>query len=411
MNKRKNVCQRYLLRALITLCGSGFAEISAAIEYDHLNSKSVSESFNLDLGPTEYFDLEIKNTCASTVITAKGFTAATPTTNDGTTSPQGAPSGITPDGANTPTIASCSQAIENIDVKLADFQRENNACLIVPEIQGRITNDENYTGYIVNIDISKDDAVKNGVMKSDIDSIRQTAANSCTSALNTLASTSDGNIVVNRAITDAKAKSDFIALQNNIQNTAIQSISALTSIPISDTNLVVNTNVKGWITEFSGGVLVSSLTDDKFRVDESDSVVTIVRNKSAEDKQRLELGAFTHVFHSSWEGSVLNTGTPAITAGISVNSGDSLDYFIAGSIKFGSAYLNLGVHWGQVSTGPTSLSINTPLSITAAEATTALNASASDTHTDNGIFVSISYTFAGQGANPVKSRLAFPQAE
>ena len=179
---------------------------------------------------------------------------------------------------------------------------------------------------------------------------------------------------------------------------------------VQNTQLFVSTGEQKWKTDFSGGVVASSLTDRKYRATLSDSSVEIARAKKLEDSQRLTLAAFTHVYHSRWVGSIFDFGTPAISAGLSLNNGDNLDYFLGPSFLFGNAAINMGIHWGQTASLPRNISLNSHFMGTVDEANALLD-STTETRTDRGFFISVTFTFAGPGQAPFSQIVAIPDPQ
>ena len=375
-----------------------------AIVYDHLDSDSEGKSYDLNVASNEYIKLDVLNTCEDTDI--NWFKVSGSEVNNRLTA-NGAPEEAIP-----VIKASCDFVNEKVKSKLTEFSKKPGMCVLTEKKSVLIPNEPGITGFVVELDVPGNAKTVNAVSPAQIKeleiSLSKTAGDFCTSELTKLVQASSGKFTLGAIVTDETLRTKIAQLQDKVSKNIDEELKKFKPATLADTRLVINTGVKGWTTDFSGGILVSGLTSKKFRVDNTDSDIQFVRSKAAEDKQRLELGAFTHVYHADWTNSVFKTGTPAITAGISVNNGDKLDYFAGISLKFGAAYLNVGSHWGQVSTGPTKYPINTALSIDEATAIAALEASSEQTRTEQSFFVSVSFSFAGQGAAPVKSALAFP---
>lgn len=141
-----------------------------------------------------------------------------------------------------------------------------------------------------------------------------------------------------------------------------------------------------WDYEFAGAFTVSDLTDPTYslqarEVDDEEQMF-IIRDRDAEDKTKLGIGAFTHLFHTRFP-------AVALSFGLGINEDNKTTYFVGPSWRWGGkGALTAGVTFGSVARLPAGARENER-----ATNTNILNELGS--RTANRFFLSFSYSFLG----------------
>lgn len=354
------------------------------VTYDHKAEKSDATSFDVPTQAGNSITLNVLNTCDSSKILASGIKLSKEPVNSSVPRPS-ASQVVQP-------VAGDHCAEIRMEKKTKEDDLKSKTCFLSSKTID-ITHKSEFDGYLVKVLLSDSQNKRNAVSKEEFDDTSKRAQSKADEVCEVVKSIAD------TAARDAilkSAKSELSRLYQGLEKTELKS-----------TELIINVQTEGWLADFSGGVIVSDLTDPVYGLRTSDNITTISRLKSSEDEHSLVLGAFTHVYHSAWRNRFLKQGTPAITAGLSVNNGSTLDYFVGPSIKFGSAFVNMGFHWGQVSRLPTAFFEGQEV-VEDADTLNAVSSSNLESKTKRGIYFSLSYTFAGQGKSTLVNRLALP---
>lgn len=142
-----------------------------------------------------------------------------------------------------------------------------------------------------------------------------------------------------------------------------------------------------WDYEFAGAFTVSDLTDPTYslqarEVDGGEEQMFIVRDRDAEDRTKLGIGAFTHLFHT-------RLPAVALSFGLGINEDNKTTYFVGPSWRWGGkGALTAGVAFGSVARLPAGARENE-------RATNTNVLSELGSKTANRYFLSFSYSFLG----------------
>jgi hypothetical protein len=159
---------------------------------------------------------------------------------------------------------------------------------------------------------------------------------------------------------------------------------------LDDVAYLLNIEKSPWALGMSGGLSISEVVDPRFAVisdpasTATPAATIVVRNRDAEDSQKLGFAGFVHVHNEHW---VLKDIPIAATFGLGVQDDDAISGFAGVSFAaFDLAYLTVGYNWSSVDRLPTGQRLGaTPIS------DNVLNDLPSKT--DNGWFLGISFKF------------------
>jgi hypothetical protein len=156
-----------------------------------------------------------------------------------------------------------------------------------------------------------------------------------------------------------------------------------------------------WALVMSGGLTISKVTDPRFAVvTDSSSKTTppgkiVIRDRSAEDSQRLGFAGFLHLHNQAWNfGDIALAGT----AGFGIDEKSSISGFLGVSAAaWDNAYLTVGWNWRSVDRLPAGQSLGAaPISDNVL--------SSLPTRTASGFFIGISYKLMSPGESFFKSK-------
>jgi hypothetical protein len=156
---------------------------------------------------------------------------------------------------------------------------------------------------------------------------------------------------------------------------------------LPDATLVISVKTLGFDYEMAGAFTATGLTDPVFAVhkttENGQDRQTIFRDRAAEDRNHLGMGALIHTYNTRW---------PYIagTFGIGINQGNRVTYYAGPSLKVGKAYLTAGIAAGSVNRLPAGLAVGDLLTDTNALAN-------GGTRVSRSWFVGFSYTFLNPG--------------
>lgn len=150
---------------------------------------------------------------------------------------------------------------------------------------------------------------------------------------------------------------------------------------LDEATLILHFERDGWSFQVAGGFTITNLTDPKFALEERDGESILVRDRGAEDKQRLGIAALSHIYHlkhPNWAG----------TFGLGINQDNKTSYFTGISYRFGNtAALTLGYNWASVTERPAGVKLG--------QAVPANTLSNLGSKTDGDFFLAISLSFLG----------------
>jgi uncharacterized membrane protein YgcG len=133
-------------------------------------------------------------------------------------------------------------------------------------------------------------------------------------------------------------------------------------VELNEVKLVINVAQRKWNYEIAGAFTTSLLTDPKFgivtRKDPADNMDKsfVVRDRGTEDKARLGVGAFIHLYHT-------NLPWLAGTFGLGINQSNKTTYFTGLSYRFSdTAAATVGYSWGSVDRLPPGTDTSKPVS-------------------------------------------------
>jgi hypothetical protein len=119
-----------------------------------------------------------------------------------------------------------------------------------------------------------------------------------------------------------------------------------------------------WALGMSGGLTISDVVDPRYAVipdpagTATPPTTIVIRDKGAEDSQKLGFAGFLHVHHEKWKlGDIPIAGT----FGLGIVEDNSLSGFVGVSAAaFDLAYVTLGWNWSSVDRLPAGQRLNAP---------------------------------------------------
>jgi hypothetical protein len=138
----------------------------------------------------------------------------------------------------------------------------------------------------------------------------------------------------------------------NVAGCAVPKETEKKAVELTKARFLVNVQRSSWALGMSGGLTISDVVDPRFAViaDPASTATPptkiVVRDRDAEDSQKLGFAGFLHVHNDKWQ----PFGVPiAGTFGLGMQDNNSINGFLGVSAAaFDLAYLTLGWNWSSV---------------------------------------------------------------
>lgn len=175
------------------------------------------------------------------------------------------------------------------------------------------------------------------------------------------------------------------------------------SIELKAASYLISVESSPWALGMSGGLSISDVVDPRFAVvDDPASTTTppstiVIRDKGAEDSQKLGFAGFLHVHHQKWKvGDIPIAGT----FGLGIAEENSISGFVGVSAAaFDLAYLTIGWNWSAIDRLPAGQRLGArPIGDNVL--------SDLPSKTDDGWFIGISFKLMSPGESFFKSKTA-----
>lgn len=221
--------------------------------------------------------------------------------------------------------------------------------------------------------------------------------------------------ITQRGSADAKilglSSLDFDATVKKMQESnscAVPPEMAKKATPLGSAVFLLDIESSPWALGMSGGLTISDVVDPRFAiVDDPASTTTpvgnlVIRDRGAEDSEKLGFAGFLHVHHERWK----LKGIPiAGTFGLGIQEQNSISGFVGVSAAaFDLAYLTLGWNWSSVDRLPAGQRLGAaPIND---NVLTDL-----PSKVDSGWFLGISFKLMSPGESFFKKKVAVPEPE
>ncbi len=342
---KKNAVRAVRVVIALNIGAVCMANAQTPVQFEH-SDKDQRKQQSIDVEPGDRIEVVINNTCPD--LFDYQYVAFTRSENEST-----------PKGGPTADIATCAEADAKKALKEAGFcERKSSALSFV--------HDRTASSYQIIVGKKAGVAVARGLTKKDFDAA-------------ITAMTQQPKCDVPK---DLAGKSIALAEQASY-------LIQVTSSP--------------WALGMSGGLTISDVVDPRFAVvNDPASTATppttiVVRDRGAEDSQKLGFAGFLHVHNENWK--VLDMPI-APTFGLGIQDQNSISGFVGASLAaFDMAYLTFGWNWSSVERLPTGQRLGAaPIS------DNVLNDLPS--RTDNGWFIGFSFKLMSPGADFFKKKVA-----
>lgn len=174
------------------------------------------------------------------------------------------------------------------------------------------------------------------------------------------------------------------------------------SIELKAASYLVSVETSPWALGMSGGLSISDVVDPRFAVVNDPASTTtppssiVIRDKGAEDSQKLGFAGFLHVHNEKWKlGDIPIAGT----FGLGIAEENSISGFVGiSAAAFDLAYLTIGWNWSSIDRLPAGQRLNAP-----PISDNVLNDLPSKT--DDGWFIGISFRLMSPGDSFFKAKI------